>query len=86
MKNKSVLVIDTPENCHDCPIIDYCHNNDGKCNLLIIPDWCPLSPLPPHKDLTEYINNANYAINSMLAYQYAQGWNSCRDEILKGKE
>ena len=98
--NKSVLVIDTPESCRTCPLhyvefgdndifgtahcgfkqeyIDYHYNANTK------PDWCPLSPLPPYKDLAEYINNATYAINSALAYQYAQGWNNCREEILKG--
>jgi hypothetical protein len=86
MKNKSILVIDTPKNCHDCPIIDYCHNNDGKCNLLIRQDWCPLTPLPEKISLHKFIGKSAFDNNmaTMMARQYTQGYNSCLDDILKG--
>ncbi len=105
--SKSILIINTPENCSHCnqcwkknvsknKYMYFCGNkvfHQGKdAEEYSVdpegtkPDWCPLSPLPPHKDLTEYINNATYAINSALAYQYAQGWNNCREEILKGNK
>lgn len=38
--SKSVLVIDTPENCYDC---------ESKSR----PDWCPLKPLPEKKHYRE---------------------------------
>ena len=49
------------------------------------PDWCPLSPLPPHKDLAECVNAVDVSLDKMLACQYAQGWNELRNEILKGE-
>ena len=82
--SKSVLIIDTPENCHNCPIIDYCHNNDGKCDLSIRQDWCPLSSLPDPINLCQYTDNAALDMDGILAYQYAQGYNDFRNEILKG--
>lgn len=84
MKDKAVLVIDTPENCHNCPIIDYCHNNDEKADLLIRQDWCPLSSLPDPINLRQYTDNAALDMDGVLAYQYAQGYNDFRHEILKG--
>ena len=57
--DKSVLVIETPENCYDCPIGQDCSNiletslfclGAGKCVIdkeaATIPNWCPLKPLP----------------------------------------
>ena len=86
MQNKAVLIMDMPENCHNCPIIDYCHNNDGKSDLLIRQSWCPLSPLPDPISLRQYVDNAALNMESMLAYQYAQGWNEFRNEILEGAD
>lgn len=51
--SKSVLVIDTPEDCGDCMIrdlLDRCQHTeksveeyrDNKCK----PDWCPLEDVP----------------------------------------
>lgn len=82
MKNKAILIIDMPDNCHNCPIIDYCHNNDGKSNLLIRQVWCPLSSLPEPISLRQYVDNAALDMDSILAYQYAQGYNDCLEEII----
>lgn len=95
--SKSVLVIDTPESCRNCRVK---YDSYGECDIcagkdLIVdnyvetntkPDWCPLSPLPDRKDLKQYVDNTACDISSVLAYQYAQGWNSFREELLKGKE
>lgn len=86
MKNKAILIMDMPDNCHNCPIIDYCHNNDGKSNLLIRQVWCPLSPLPEPISLRQYVDNAALDMDSILAYQYAQGYNDCLEEIKINKE
>lgn len=84
--SKSVLVIDTPENCISCPISRDCSNIletctfcpiTGKCVLdkdaEVIPSWCPLKPLP-EKSTTE---------NDMTDYQcgMVDGRNQCIDEI-----
>ena len=85
--SKSVLVIDTPENCISCSISRDCSNIletctfcpiTGKCVLdkeaESIPDWCPLKPLP-EKSTTE---------NDMTDYQrgMVDGRNQCIDEIV----
>lgn len=44
------------------------------------PDWCPLSPLPEKRDLTQYVQRGD-AIQDI----YDSGWNGCLDAILKGE-
>lgn len=84
--SKSILVIDTPEACIGCP----CHFADdvmiwcGKERKEILaddietfkPDWCPLLDLP-EKMVEE---------NRWFSEEYARGFNTCIDEILKGDE
>ncbi len=79
--SKSILVIDTPENCEQCRF----SGSDGDvCCLedkLILeqeyfdkkPDWCPLRGLP--KKMVEETR--------WFDKEYAVGYNSCIDEILK---
>ena len=79
--SKSVLVIDTPENCGKCKFISdfwcraiHCRrvpNND------VTPGWCPLKPLPK-KSTTE---------NDMTDYQcgMVDGRNQCINEITGGE-
>jgi hypothetical protein len=60
--SKSVLVIDTPENCGKCKFISgfWCRamgdrrvpNND------VIPNWCPLKPLPEKKEYVDPTSSA----------------------------
>ena len=80
--SKSVLVIDTPENCYGCPFgTAYCGEIEyvGYCELAdcldydVIPDWCPLVDLPK-KD------NGGYPANTSDA-GFAEGWNQCIDAI-----
>ena len=76
--SKSVLVINTPEDCGKCKFISefWCRamgdrrvpNND------VIPNWCPLMDLPK-KD--------NYPAN-MSDTGFVEGWNQCIDEITGG--
>ena len=86
--SKSVLVIDTPENCISCSISRDCSNIletctfcpiTGKCVLdkeaETIPDWCPLKPLPEKMTgvvLTEHWGGVK------------KGWNGCIDAITGG--
>ena len=77
---KSVLVIDTPTTCTDCPCYDYIHgvcaNTHKDCELRkqAKPSWCPLRPLPNRKEDLHYpCNEYLQAIN--------EGWNACIDVI-----
>lgn len=94
MKDKSALVIDTPNNCYECKFNDciWCDitgknikkykDRYTECR----PSFCPLISLPPQINLRQYTDNAAQDIGNMLAYQYAQGWNDCLDEIVNKEE
>ena len=80
--SKSVLVINTPENCGKCKFIStfwcraiHCRrvpNND------VIPGWCPLKPLPERKEYIAPIDNVESQKDII-----AVGWNACIDAITK---
>lgn len=85
--SKSILAIDTPECCDYCPVgrifgmavkvecmagKDIRVNNNGG----IIPNWCQLLDLP--KKMAEE--------NRWFRKDYAEGFNDCIDEILKGDD
>ena len=78
---KSILVIDTPKDCYDCPC-----SNEG-CYLCQIsrrqleddfqekrPSWCPLKELPSNKEMKGdwenvvdvWVDGANYGYNKCL--------------------
>lgn len=92
MKNKSVIVIDTPDKCRTC-----CLNYDsyGLCNVCSLadkitdeyyenntkPDWCPLQPLPECKDLTTYTSGES-TLDKRLGYAHDQGYNDCLYKIM----
>ena len=84
MKNKAVLIVDTPENCSECILREMSH-----CIFTqeMIGDMhrCPLTPLPPSINLKQYVDNTELNLDGMLTYQYAQGWNEFRNDILKGE-
>ncbi len=75
--SKSILVIDTSRDCSKCDLKDgyFC----GKTKRWIDeddfpkPDWCPLRDLP--KKMVEETR--------WFDKEYAVGYNSCIDEILK---
>lgn len=77
---KSVLVIDTPENCGKCKFISgfWCRAMNGRRvpNNDVIPNWCPLKPLPEKKEYIVPIDNVE-ANKDIIAV----GWNACIDKI-----
>lgn len=79
--SKSVLVMNTPENCDSCICVGtfyaFCSINcrDIK-DISTKPDWCPLMDLP-EKD------NGDYPANTSDA-SFVEGWNQCIDEITGG--
>ena len=77
--SKSVLVIDTPENCGKCKFISefWCRAMNGRRvpNNDVIPNWCPLKPLP--EKITRVAVTDHW--NSIKA-----GWNNCIDAITGG--
>lgn len=102
--SKSVLVIDTPNTCAECPLHykaelislgNFNYEQTFRCNgepegiedpylsniLKIKPTWCPLTPLPEHKNLALYVNGDM----NIFQYNYAQGFNDCLEQIQKGK-
>jgi hypothetical protein len=81
--SKSVLVIDTPENCGKCKFISefWCRAMDGRrvLNNDVPPDWCPLKPLPEKKEYIVPIDNVESQKDII-----AVGWNACINEITGG--
>lgn len=82
---KSVLLIDKPENCIDCPLqaddkacgITETSFKDIQANKQILQD-CPLVNLPQKQVVNEY-NFENYANGINI------GWNRCLAEIIGEK-
>ena len=78
--NKSVLVIDTPENCGKCKFISefWCKAMGGRrvLNNDVIPNWCPLKPLPERKEYIVPIDNVESQKDII-----AVGWNACINKI-----
>lgn len=75
--SKSVLVMETPENCKSCIHVGtfryFCRINCRDItNPNVKPDWCPLRPLPEKfkwkKEMTYWSGTRD-------------GWNICIDEI-----
>lgn len=84
--SKSVLVIDTPEKCIRCPLLnskDECTVQDDNANN--VDSWdelmkgCPLKPLPEKKEYIIPIDNVE-ANKDIIAV----GWNACIDAITGG--
>lgn len=86
--SKSVLVIDTPEHCIHCPLLngeDECMVQDKDANLNAGDSWdklikgCPLKPLPEKKEYIVPIDNVESQKDII-----AVGWNACINEITGG--
>lgn len=83
--SKSVLVIDTPEKCDSCDLCcitfyPFCKVNARDIiDLNIVPDWCPLKPLPEKKEYIVPIDNVESQKDII-----AVGWNACINEITGG--
>lgn len=84
---KSVLVMDTPDNCASCQMGNYDMNKGGvycqlnkKENILWEdsqkekPDWCPLLDMP-EKQTVHCTDTRHHRWSK-------NGWNSCIDRIL----
>lgn len=91
MAGKSVLVIDTPENCAECPL-RYWGIAGWSCictrRLLEGPiaereEWCPLRPLPELRD--EHCHYGNWELERIKNAE-SRGFNWCIDEIMGEKE
>lgn len=84
--SKSVLVIDTPENCYSCclrhePIrnLPFCAVKlKGIKDSSVKPDRCPLRPLPE--------KNKAQKVASGYELGYEDGWNKCLAEISGGAD
>lgn len=79
--SKSVLVIDTPENCRSCYLCGFTlnlHYCRGKLKDIkdtsVKPDWCPLKPLPEKMTIPRGARNTD-------GLEYACGYNTCINEI-----
>lgn len=82
--SKSVLVINTPEDCGKCKFISefWCRAMGGRRvpNNDVIPNWCPLKPLPERKEYIVPIDNVESQKDII-----AVGWNACINEITGGE-
>ena len=78
--SKSVLVMETPEDCESCVLHGGIFHSFCKINCRYIedlsarPDWCPLKPLPKYKSMEK---PGEYEYGKM------HGWNRCIDAITK---
>lgn len=78
--SKSVLVLNTPKYCASCALRSgilhpFCRaNRRDITDLSIIPDWCPLKPLPEKMIIPRGARNTD-------GLEYASGYNTCINEI-----
>ena len=85
--SKSILVIDTPKCCRECPVCAsyaesafspreyWCSPMDNRdAEPEDKPDWCPLKPVPEY-ELVWYDDEKS---------DWERGYNDCIDEILGG--
>ena len=79
--SKSVLVMETPEDCESCVLHGGIFHSFCKINCRCIedlsakPDWCPLKPLPKYKSMEK---SGEYEYGKM------HGWNNCINAITGG--
>lgn len=87
--SKSILVIDTPKACIDCP----CHFA-GESGMVMCgvekkkllaedietfkPDWCPLKHAPMYKN-----DRGNFSVEEL---QRIFGYNECLEDILESEQ
>ena len=92
--NKSIFITGLPVSCDSCVFCEAWHwSMDPICKLTNIyitdrrhkSEHCPLTPLPAHKNLEQYCESGVMGLDKAVQYAYAQGYNDCLDEILKGK-
>lgn len=84
--SKVIIVIDTPEDCIDCPCCN-CTEHDTYCGMTnmylefnlvdgyVKPNWCPLKPIP------DKIEHSIYDYDTDTGYTC--GWNDCIDNLIR---
>ena len=90
--SKSILVINTPKECNECPLR---HSEEDICQATWeyngwtadIKEICPLKPMPQKNkyDVEKYAT-VDYENNVNLGHYLNKGWNDCIDEILGEEE
>lgn len=87
--SKSVLIINTPKNCMDCPLAEFnpecelCYGAGKNLDIMFAnkkPDWCPLREIT-RKSPTKLPLMADMP---MEYTDYEKGWNDCIKKILGG--
>lgn len=88
--SKSILVIETPDSCSQCPLFvgsysDMCCeglNNRGidyPYPENFRQEWCPLKQVPE-----KYEINRSKCSDPFYEFEFEYGYNQCIDEILMG--
>ena len=80
---KSVLIIDTPEDCLACPCFSVIGSEHCSVTMkevgLHIPKWCPLKPMPKKKPVSYHDD-----LYGDVEKNYTNiGWNLCLEELEK---
>lgn len=88
--SKAVLVLDMPESCDMCDLIEmvngkmYCGvKGCGQCAedyIVCRPDWCPLREIPQKIGIEEALKMERAGCIADVINSY----NACIDEIMKG--
>lgn len=81
--SKSVLVIDTPNNCMECLMLTETHEcimqskeaNYNAYSYTKLQEGCPLRDMPEKKDFWEEEHGG----------KFSEGWNACIDAMKGGK-
>lgn len=87
--SKSILVIDTPDSCAACPLLngsDECSVQDQDANFNAddfdqLAEGCPLKKMPEKKTVSGV-----YPQPDGLVPSFKVGWNACIDVILREGE
>lgn len=89
--DKSILVINTPSHCGECPVCasyqtcafstreTWCATNGKDVEPDSKPNWCPLKEVPDKRD-----ECGTWTVNGYIEDRYANGWNDCIEEISGG--
>lgn len=81
---KGLIVVDIQDNCYQCPAYsdewDICNISGEDTTGGKKPDWCPIKPMPEKKNVPKKV----CSIPGVHYVGWANGWNHCVDEILKG--
>ena len=81
---KSILIIDTPKDCDNCPCADgelgFCQADEKQryCDWYKVPLWCPLKPMPKEEDIYEVGMDEE---DTNAKRQWNKGWNACLEEL-----